>query len=76
MTTQKELSCTSKIFTPLSESKKVKTTHRRIKNIPIFGVILTPDWESKELFFRRKHDPHVGAKLGVKVTPKRGLSCT
>ena len=34
------------------------------KNNPIFGVILTPDWEFKELFFRSKNDP------------KKGLSCT
>ena len=30
--------------------KRIKTTHVRSKNNPIFGVILTPDWELKELF--------------------------
>ena len=49
--------------------KRVKTTNVRSKNNPIFGVILSPDWESKELFFRSKNDPKVGVKLGVKVTP-------
>ena len=29
----------------LSYSKRVKTIHVRSKNNPIFGVILTPDWE-------------------------------
>ena len=32
--------------------KRVITTHARSKNNPILGVILTPDWELKELFFR------------------------
>ena len=50
-------------------------THVRTKNNPIFKVILTPDWELKELFFRSKNDPKFGVKLGVKVTPKKGLSC-
>ena len=43
------------------------------KNNPIFGVILTPDWELKDLliFFRSKNDPKFRVKLGVqsKVTP-------
>ena len=30
----------------------------------------------KELFFRSKNDPKFGVKLGVKITPKKGLSCT
>ena len=47
-------------------------THVRSKTNPIFKVILTPDWELKELFFRSKNDPKFGVKLGVKVTPKRG----
>ena len=47
--------------------KRVKTTRVRSENNPIFGVILTPDWELKELLFRRKNDP----KFGVKVTHKR-----
>ena len=34
--------------------KRVKTTHERSKINPIFGRILTPDWELKELFFRSK----------------------
>ena len=69
-----------KVFTPFSELKKlqkrVKTTHVRSKINPILGVILTPDWELKELFFRSKNDPKFGVKLGVKITPKKGLSCT
>ena len=32
--------------------------------------------EFKELFFRSKNDPKVGVKVGFKVTPKGGLSCT
>ena len=47
-------------------------THVRSKNNPIFKVILTPDQELKELFFRSKNDPKFGVKLRVKVTPKRG----
>ena len=54
--------------------KRVKTTHVRSKINPIFGVILTPDWELKELFFRSKNDPEFGVKLGVKITPWKGLS--
>ena len=42
-----------------------KTTHVRSENNPIFGIILTPDWELKEFLFRGKKD----SKFGVKVTP-------
>ena len=48
------------------------------------GLNLTPlQWsyfhskkEFKELFFRINNDPKFGVKLGVKVTPKGGLSRT
>ena len=29
----------------------------------MFGVILTPDWDEKELFFESKNDPKFGVKL-------------
>ena len=49
--------------------KRLKTTHVRTKNNPTFAVVLTPDWELKELFFRSKNDPKFRVKLGVKVIP-------
>ena len=52
--------------------KRIKITHVTSKNNSIFGVILIPDREEKELFFRSKNDPKFGVKLGVKATPKRG----
>ena len=54
--------------------KRVKTTQKWSKNNPIFRVILTPDWELKELCFRSKNDPKFGVKSGVKVKLKKGLS--
>ena len=54
-----------KIFTPLSELKVPKKS----KNNPFFGIIFTPEWELKELFFKSKNDPKFGVKLRVKVTP-------
>ena len=53
-----------------------KKKHVWSKNDPIFGVILTPDLEQKELFVRSKIDPKSGVNLRVKVTPKKGLFCT
>ena len=51
---------------------KLNLIPKRVKTTPVFEVILTPDWEQKELFFRSKNYPKFGVKLGVKVTPKRG----
>jgi len=55
---------------------------------PLVGLINSLQWsyflgsyfnskkEFKKLFFRSKNDPKFGVKLGVKITPKKGLSCT
>ena len=43
-----ELSCAKNFhstFRVKLTPKRVKTIHVRSKNNPIFGVILTPDWE-------------------------------
>ena len=41
-----------------------------------WGVILTPKRSLKSSFSGVKNDPKFGVKLGVKVTPKKELSCT
>ena len=46
----------------------VKRTHFRSHFNSRLGV-------KRTLFFRNKNDPNFGVKLGVKVTPKKGL-CT
>ena len=43
-----ELSCAKNFYSTFRVKltpKTVKTNHVRRKNKPIFGVILTPDWE-------------------------------
>ena len=43
-----ELSCAKNFYSTFRVKltpKRVKTIHVRSKNNPIFGVILTPDWE-------------------------------
>ena len=45
---KKEVSCTYNFYSTFRVKvtpKRVKTTHVRSKNDPIFGVSLTPDWE-------------------------------
>ena len=47
ITPEKELSCTQNFYSTFKVKvtpKRVKTTHVRSKNNPIFRVILTPDW--------------------------------
>ena len=47
-----------------------------VKVIPFRSYFNNSRLGVKRTLLRSKNDPKFGGKLGVKITPKKGLSCT